>query len=88
MLWPRSFIAEVIPCLPNHSMTSTDADHSQYAGCHVIATARNLDAIKDLGAKGLTILPLDVTSKESIAECKTQVEQLTSGRLDILVNNA
>ncbi|KAF3397309.1 NADPH-dependent 1-acyldihydroxyacetone phosphate reductase [Talaromyces pinophilus] len=56
--------------------------------CHVIATARNLDLIKDLGSMGLSILALDVTSKQSIDECKTRVEQLTDERLDILVNNA
>jgi 1-acylglycerone phosphate reductase len=44
--------------------------------------------LKDLEAKGVTTLPLDVTSKQSIAECKTEVEKLTGGRLDILVNNA
>lgn len=37
---------------------------------------------------GLSILALDVTSKQSIDECKSNVEQLTEGRLDILVNNA
>lgn len=59
-----------------------------YSGCHVIATARNLELIKDLDLMGLSILALDVTSKQSIDECKSRVEQLTEGRLDILVNNA
>ncbi|KUL82953.1 hypothetical protein ZTR_10286 [Talaromyces verruculosus] len=33
---------------------------------------------------GLSNLALDVTSKQSIDECKTRVEQLKAGRLDIL----
>jgi NAD(P)-dependent dehydrogenase (short-subunit alcohol dehydrogenase family) len=37
---------------------------------------------------GMTTLPLDVTSAESIAACKDQVVCLTGGTLDILVNNA
>jgi 1-acylglycerone phosphate reductase len=57
-------------------------------GCHVIATARKLDQLRDIESKGVTVLPLDVTSKESIAACKAKVEELTGGRLDILVNNA
>ncbi|KJZ76222.1 hypothetical protein HIM_04304 [Hirsutella minnesotensis 3608] len=57
-------------------------------GCHVIATARRLDVLKDLEAQGLTILALDVTSQESVDACKDAVTQLTDGRLDILINNA
>ena len=44
--------------------------------------------MKELVELGLTVLPLDVTSKESIAACKAQVEQLSNGKLDILINNA
>jgi len=57
-------------------------------GCHVIATARNPDVLKDLAAQGLSTAQLDVTNQESIAACKAEVEKLTNGRLDILVNNA
>ncbi|PHH86719.1 hypothetical protein CDD83_9853 [Cordyceps sp. RAO-2017] len=57
-------------------------------GCHVIATARRLEVIQELEGKGLTIIPLDVTSKESVASCRAKVGELTNGRLDILVNNA
>ncbi|KAM4063046.1 short chain dehydrogenase [Hirsutella rhossiliensis] len=57
-------------------------------GCHVIATARRLEVIKGLEAQGLSILALDVTSKESVASCKAAVTKLTGGQLDILVNNA
>jgi 1-acylglycerone phosphate reductase len=57
-------------------------------GCQVIATARRVEVLEDLAAAGLVTLPLDVTSKDSIARCKTEVERITDGRLDILVNNA
>lgn len=36
----------------------------------------------------MSTLGLEVTSKESIAEARMQVEKLTGGKLDILVNNA
>ncbi|KAH7274744.1 NADPH-dependent 1-acyl dihydroxyacetone phosphate reductase [Fusarium solani] len=57
-------------------------------GCHVIATVRNTDMIKDLEAPGISVFPLEVTKPESIVECKNKVAELTGGRLDILVNNA
>ncbi|TDZ38165.1 NADPH-dependent 1-acyldihydroxyacetone phosphate reductase [Colletotrichum spinosum] len=57
-------------------------------GIHVIATARRQEVMKDLSDLGMTTLPLDVTKAESIAECKARVTELTSGRLDFLVNNA
>ena len=41
-----------------------------------------------MAAQGLSTAQLDVTSQESIAACKAEVEKLTNGRLDILVNNA
>jgi len=37
---------------------------------------------------GMSTLALDVTNSESIVSAKTEVEQLTGGKLDILVNNA
>ncbi|KAK7914210.1 1-acylglycerone phosphate reductase [Apiospora marii] len=60
----------------------------QRRGLRVIATARNVDVLKDLALQGMKTLPLDVTSAESIASCHEAVEELTGGRLDILVNNA
>ncbi|KAF4471871.1 1-acylglycerone phosphate reductase [Fusarium albosuccineum] len=39
-------------------------------------------------APGLSVVSLEVTEPESIAECKAKVSELTGGRLDILVNNA
>ncbi|KAM5385624.1 hypothetical protein ACJZ2D_000823 [Fusarium nematophilum] len=60
----------------------------QRRGCHVFATVRNTDLIKDIEGPGITVLPLEVTDLASIAECKAKVSELTGGRLDILVNNA
>ncbi|CVK86517.1 related to 1-acyldihydroxyacetone-phosphate reductase [Fusarium mangiferae] len=57
-------------------------------GCHVIATVRNTDMIKDLEKPGVSVFPLEITSAKSIEECKEKVSELTGGRLDILVNNA
>jgi hypothetical protein len=56
-------------------------------GLHVIATARDKDAIKDLEAMGMSTLSLEVTSNESIAKAKGEVELLTKGRLDIVSAN-
>jgi 1-acylglycerone phosphate reductase len=36
----------------------------------------------------MSTLPLDVTDTESIKSCHERVEEITSGRLDFLVNNA
>ncbi|KAK7948755.1 short chain dehydrogenase/reductase [Apiospora aurea] len=60
----------------------------QKRGLRVIATARNVDVLSDLTQQGMEALPLDVTSKESIASCHEAVGKLTGGQLDILVNNA
>ncbi len=57
-------------------------------GYHVIATARKLESLKALESMGMSAVRLDVTSPESIAAAKTEVETLTGGKLDILVNNA
>lgn len=37
---------------------------------------------------GISTLSLDVTNSEDIAAAKTEVERLTGGALDILINNA
>lgn len=54
----------------------------------MIATARRIEVLEELAAKGVATVQLDVTSKESIAQCKEEVSKLTSGKLDFLVNNA
>jgi 1-acylglycerone phosphate reductase len=57
-------------------------------GLKVIATARTPTKMADLSSKGITTLPLDVLSAESIADCVSTASTLTSGRLDMLINNA
>ncbi|KAF7553508.1 hypothetical protein G7046_g7080 [Stylonectria norvegica] len=64
------------------------AQEFQNRGCHVIATARNTAILQQFGDKGMSVVALDVTSPKSIAECKAEVEAITGGRLDVLVNNA
>lgn len=54
----------------------------------VFATARSTKSLSQLEAKGIEILPLDVTSAESIAALKAEITKRTGGKLDILFNNA
>ncbi|KAI0444047.1 putative short-chain dehydrogenases/reductase [Xylaria telfairii] len=58
-------------------------------GFKVFATVRNVAKAGTLGdTSGITILELEVTSKESIQKCAKAVQEITNGSLDILVNNA
>ena len=56
-------------------------------GYDVYATARRLESLAPLAARGMRTLALDVTNADSIAAAAAAVAQET-GRLDILVNNA
>lgn len=56
-------------------------------GCRVFATARNINAIKDLKAQNVEIAALDVTDEKSIKKCVNSVID-EAGTIDILVNNA
>lgn len=61
----------------------------QQSGFHVFATARDLDKTGSLANEpNIEVIPLDVTSAESITSCVSQVHKKTGGTLDILVNNA
>jgi 1-acylglycerone phosphate reductase len=57
-------------------------------GWKVLATARKAETISELSALGITALSLDVDKPESIAGLKKEVEDITGGRLDMLINNA
>jgi 1-acylglycerone phosphate reductase len=58
-------------------------------GYHVFTTARRLSAMSSLKTMpSVTLLELDVTSPESIRTVHGAVSAATSGRLDILYNNA
>ncbi len=56
-------------------------------GHRVFASARRLDDISDLAAKGITPLVLDVTDPGSIGEAVREVLR-SAERIDALVNNA
>jgi 1-acylglycerone phosphate reductase len=58
------------------------------SGCYVIATARRPEALAELQDMGLTTVQLDVNDQGSIEAATERVSELTSGKLDILVNNA
>ncbi|KAL6909311.1 hypothetical protein GGI43DRAFT_429884 [Trichoderma evansii] len=64
------------------------AKEFQARGYHVIATARKLESICHLVEIGMTTLALDVTKPESVKATKVEVERITGGKLDVLVNNA
>ena len=57
------------------------------AGHHVIATARNLEAISHLKSSDVDVLQLDVTDPSSIRKCIELAISIT-GKIDILINNA
>ncbi|NYG07095.1 short-subunit dehydrogenase [Phycicoccus badiiscoriae] len=58
------------------------------AGGHTVyATARRPETLSDLATAGARILPLDVTSEESMASAVTAIED-EHGRVGALVNNA
>lgn len=65
------------------------AKELQTHGLHVFATARSeskMDSLKKL--PNITVLPLDVTSRESIDAAVATVSKATGGKLDYIVNNA
>lgn len=57
-------------------------------GIEVYAGARRVEAMDSLKELGIHVFKLDVTSDESIAAFKTEVEKLCLGRIDFLFNNA
>jgi 1-acylglycerone phosphate reductase len=57
-------------------------------GVHAIATVLPNEASDHLTNAGITFFNLDVTLEQSVSDLKAAVEELTGGRLDILVNCA
>jgi len=53
-------------------------------GYRVFGTGRNPPTA---GVDGFALLPLEVTSNESVAACVAEVKRQTGGQLDVLVNN-
>ncbi len=66
------------------SMAIDFASQYQY---RVIATARNLESLRDLPFS-IERVRLDVTDPESIATAFKEIRETTNDRIDILVNNA
>ena len=74
---------------PGQRFTYGQLTRLGYLGLHVIATARRVSVLDSLlDREGFSVLQLDVTDEASIARCKADVDALTGGKLDILVNNA
>ena len=66
------------------------AEYLLKSGANVVATARNVDHLTDLTTRfpgGVTILPLDVTSGDSIDRAVADAIGRV-GHIDVLVNNA
>ncbi|KAG4431895.1 hypothetical protein IFR05_012629 [Cadophora sp. M221] len=57
-------------------------------GLRVFATARSTKSLPELEAKGVEVLPLEVTSADSIAALKAEIATRTGGKLNMLFNNA
>ncbi|KAJ7641555.1 NAD-P-binding protein [Roridomyces roridus] len=57
-------------------------------GFRVFATARRLESMQDLTARGIEIYKLDVTDFDAIRKMREEISTKTGGTLDVLVNNA
>ncbi|KAJ3993544.1 NAD-P-binding protein [Lentinula boryana] len=71
-----------------HALAKEFHSRGIYPSERVFATARRLESMSELQKLGITTLKLDVTRIESICEVRDQVNLMTGGALDILVNNA
>lgn len=54
----------------------------------MLATARSEEMLQGLTNDGFRAVALDVTDQASIERCKKEVDEITGGKLDILINNA
>lgn len=57
-------------------------------GYRVFATARTPSKMAALKASGIETLSLDVLSESSLSACVSEVQKLTGGSLNVLLNNA
>ncbi|KAE9373786.1 NAD(P)-binding protein [Stipitochalara longipes BDJ] len=56
---------------------------------HVFATTRNIASMDDLSTNpNITLLPLDITSRDSVIAAHSVISKQTGGKLDILYHNA
>src|SRR5881392_1157719 len=63
------------------------AEHLVTRGWRVYATARKVDAIRDLGGRGCKLLALDVCDESSIRAAVAAIES-AEGAIGVLINNA
>lgn len=56
-------------------------------GIKVIAAARNPEKMDGLAKLGIQRVTMDVADKPSIAACVEKVQELTNGRIDMLINS-
>src|SRR6058998_1089212 len=63
------------------------AERLAAGGWRVYATARKIDAIRDLGGRGCKLLALDVCDEGSIRAAVTAIER-AEGAVGVLINNA
>lgn len=54
----------------------------------MFATARRMSAMDRLRRAGIETFELDVTNELHVISVRDRIEELTGGKLDILVNNA
>jgi short-subunit dehydrogenase len=59
----------------------------QENGFKVYGAARRLEKMKDLEAKGISTIALDITDEDSIMNCVNTIQE-KEGSIDVLVNNA
>jgi len=59
----------------------------QENGFKVYGAARRLEKMKDLEAKGISTIALDITDEDSIVDCVNTIQE-KEGSIDVLVNNA
>ncbi|KAJ5260472.1 hypothetical protein N7478_012077 [Penicillium angulare] len=62
--------------------------HEKELGFRVLATARSIESIQTLSSLGIQSLSLELNNVDSIAGLLREVEKITNGRLDMLINNA
>ncbi|KAK3943814.1 putative IBR finger domain protein [Diplogelasinospora grovesii] len=58
------------------------------AGWRVFASGRNLSKLSKAQGAGIETVQLDTLADDSIASCVSQIQELTGGSLDALLNNA
>ncbi|KAK8105671.1 NAD(P)-binding protein [Apiospora kogelbergensis] len=82
----RKFTVLITGCSPG-GIGAALATTFHDAGHHVYATARDPVKLKPLADRGITTIPLDISSSVSIQSAVAAVSELSTS-LDILVNNA